>query len=304
MKIKTVGILYVVAAYVSWGLLPIYWKMLNQVPAAQILAHRIFWSFVFVILLLWRQNRWPEFKKTFSVGKNRRLCILTALIIGVNWFTYIWAVNAERLLDASLGYFINPLLSVLLGVIFLKERLNFWQKAALILAFIGVMYKTLQYGKVPWVALTLAFTFGVYGLLRKKAQIKSLAGLSAEMVLLSPLVFTFLVMEEIKGTGVTGHAPLSIHLLLFGAGIVTAVPLLWFTYGVRKIPLSTAGFLQYIAPSLQLFFGVVVYKELFTSTHLISFSFIWVALIIYSLSNTQILKRQKVENRKLKMKNG
>ena len=304
MKTKTAGILYVVAAYVSWGLLPIYWKMLNQVPAAQIIAHRILWSFVFVILLLWRQNRWPEFKKTFSKGKNRRLCILTAFIIGANWFTYIWAVNAERILDASLGYFINPLLSVLLGVIFLKERLNFWQKVALILAFIGVIYKTLQYGKIPWVALTLAFTFGVYGLLRKKAHIKSLVGFSAEMVLLSPIVFTFLVMEEIKGTGVTGHAAFSIHLLLLVAGIVTAAPLLWFTYGVRKIPLSTAGFLQYIAPSFQLFLGVVVYKELFTSTHLISFSFIWVALILYSFSNTRILKRQKVENRKLKMKNG
>ncbi len=297
MKIKTAGILYVVAAYVSWGLLPIYWKMLNQVPAAQIIAHRIFWSFVFVILLLWRQNRWAEFKKTFSLGKSRRLCILTAFILGFNWFTYIWAVNADRILDASLGYFINPLLSVLLGVIFLKERLNFWQKVALILAFIGVIYRTLQYGKIPWVALTLAFTFGVYGLLRKKAHIKSLVGLSAEMILLSPIVLTFLVMAEIKGTGVTGHAAFSIHLLLLGTGIVTAAPLLWFTYGVRKIPLSTAGFLQYIAPSFQLFLGVVVYKELFTSSHLISFSFIWVALILYSLSNTRLMRRLKMESR-------
>ena len=293
------GTWYVLVAYVSWGLLPLYWKALISVPSQQILAHRIFWSFVFVVLLLQRQKRWLEFKHTFSSPRNRMTCILTAAIIGSNWFIYIWAVNAGHLVDASLGYFINPLISVLLGVVFLRERLSFWQIIAVILAFIGVANLTFQFGKVPWIAFSLALTFGVYGLLRKTARVESLVGLSAETALLSPLVLSYIVFQQIKGAGVMGTAPASIHLLLLGAGIVTAAPLLWFTHGVRKIPLSTAGFLQYIAPSLQLFLGVIVYKEPFSGVHLVSFCFIWVALAIFSFSQTPfMLKFQPESSRK------
>ncbi|MFX1532787.1 MAG: EamA family transporter RarD [Promethearchaeota archaeon] len=290
-KERIIGIWHVLIAYTSWGLLPIYWKLLKPVPASQILAHRIFWSFVFVAWLLIGQKRWFEFKNTFSSARNRLTCILTAAIIASNWFIYIWAVNAGHIVDASLGYFINPLISVLLGVVFLRERLKFWQVIAVVLAFIGVSYMTFQYGRIPWISLSLALTFGFYGLLRKTARIESLVGLSAETALLSPLVLSFIVFQQIKGSGVLGTVPLYIHFLLLGAGVVTATPLLWFTHGVRKIPLSTAGFLQYIAPSLQLFLGVIVYSEPFTTVHLISFGFIWIALVIFSFSQTTFMLR-------------
>ena len=285
------GTWWVVLAYVSWGLLPIYWKALDAFPPMEILAHRIFWSFVFAAVLLWIQSRWREFKATFRNPRNRALCFLTAAIIGSNWFIYIWAVINDHLVDASLGYFINPLISVLLGIIFLREKLNVWQGIAFVLALVGVGYLTLQYGKFPWISLSLAFTFGSYGLLRKTAKVEALVGLTAETALLSPLVLTYIVVLGIRGTGAVGTASPVHHLLLVGAGIVTAAPLLWFTLGVRKIPLSTAGFLQYIAPSLQLFLGVVVYSEPFTRTHLISFSLIWTALLIYSLSTTSLFTR-------------
>ncbi len=285
------GTLYVLTAYVVWGLLPIYWKALQSVPPPEILAHRIFWSFVFVSLLLWRQRRWAEFKRTFRSRRNRWICILTAAIIGSNWFIYIWAVNHDHIVDTSLGYFINPLITVLLGVIFLHEKLNRWQIIAAALASLGVGYLTLEYGRVPWIALSLALTFGFYGLLRKTARIDALSGLTAETALLSPLVLGYLLLLALKGEGSAGSAPVAIHLLLLGAGVVTAGPLLWFTIGVRRIKLSTAGFLQYLAPSMQLWLGVVVYGEHFTRTHLISFGLIWIALIIYSLSNTPLLNR-------------
>lgn len=286
---KLAGTWYVIVAYTIWGFLPVYWKALQKVPASQILAHRIFWSFVFVVLLLSVKRRWSDFWLRFSDPKNRRVCLFTAVIIGSNWFVYIWAVNNQHIVDASLGYFINPLISVLLGLIFLRERLNFWQIFSIILAFLGVFYLTLHYGRIPWIALFLAVTFGLYGLLRKTADVETHFGLTAEMGLLLPLIVFFLVFQGIKKIGVFGAAPASIHFLLVGAGIVTAVPMLLFTAGVRRIPLSTAGFLQYIAPSLQLFLAVVVYSEPFTTTHLISFSLIWLALILYSLSHTPFL---------------
>jgi chloramphenicol-sensitive protein RarD len=274
-----------------WGLLPIYWKALRSVPSHEILAHRILWSFVFVCLLLWRQRRWGEFKWTFHTRRNRWVCILTTAIIASNWFIYIWAVNHDHIVDTSLGYFINPLITVLLGVIFLRERLNHWQIVAFGLASLGVGYLTLEYGRVPWIALSLAVTFGFYGLIRKTARIEALSGLTAETGLLSPLVLAYLLLLASRGEGSAGSAPVAIHLLLLGAGLVTAGPLLMYTIGVRRIKLSTAGFLQYIAPTMQLWLGVAVYGEPFTRTHLISFGLIWIALIIYSLSTTPVLNR-------------
>lgn len=281
---RTKGTWFVLGAYILWGLLPLYWKALIQVPPMQILAHRIIWSFVFVTLLLVWQNRWSEFKSTFRVRKNRNIIFLTAGIIGTNWFIYIWAVNNNHIVDTSLGYFINPLITVLLGVIFLHERLGFWQIVACGLAFVGVTNLTVQHGTFPWIALSLALTFGFYGLLRKTAHVESMVGLAAEIGLLSPILVIYLLALEYKGTGATGHVGPDLHLLLIGAGVVTATPILWFTIGVRKIPLSLAGFLQYLAPSLQLMLGVLVYNEPFTRTHLISFSFIWVALLMFSIS--------------------
>jgi len=288
---RQTGTLYVLAAFVAWGLLPVYWKALQSIPTQEILAHRIFWAFVFVSFLLWKQRRWAEFKWTFRNRRNRWACILTAAIIGSNWFIYIWAINHNHIVDTSLGYFINPLITVLLGVIFLREKLNLWQVTACVLAAIGVGYLTLQYGRIPWIAISLALTFGFYGLLRKTARIESLIGLTAETGLLSFLALAYLLILAVRGDGSAGTAPAAIHLLFIGAGLVTATPLLWYTIGVRRIKLSTAGFLQYLAPSMQLLLGVVVYGESFTRTHLISFGLIWIALLIFSLSKTPLLSR-------------
>lgn len=281
---KAKGTWFVLAAYLAWGLLPIYWKALRSVPSPQILSHRIFWSFILTIFLLQVQKRWPEARAAFRRARNRRICAVTAAIIGANWFIYIWAVLHDHILDASLGYFINPLFSVLLGVVFLKERLSRGRMAAVCLAALGVGYMTFQYGRFPWIAFALALTFGCYGLLRKTARVESLVGLTAETALLSPLVLTFLIVRQAQGLGAVGHVSPAAHVLLFGSGLVTAGPLLWFTLGVRRIPLVTAGFLQYIAPSLQLLLGTLVYGEPFTSTHLVSFSFIWAGLLIFSFS--------------------
>jgi len=292
---KTVGTWFVLAAYVLWGLLPMYWKALSSIPSMEILAHRIFWAFILAVILLWCQRRWREFKETFRIPKNRALLILTAAIVGSNWFIYIWAVNHDHIVDTSLGYFINPLITVLLGVIFLREKLNFWQIVSFLLALLGVSYLTIQYGKVPWIALSLAFTFGFYSLFRKTARVEALVGLTAETAMLSPLMLTYILVLGFKGTGAVGSVSISHHFLLLGAGVVTATPLLWFTLGVRKIPLSRAGFLQYVAPSLQLFLGVVIYSEPFTRDHLICFGLIWSALLIYSLSTTPLFSKQSAQ---------
>jgi chloramphenicol-sensitive protein RarD len=291
---RQTGTLYVLAAYVIWGLLPIYWKALKAVPVQEILAHRVFWSFVFAALLLVGQKRWAEFKWTFQSRRNRWICVLTAAILGSNWFIYIWAVNHDHIVDTSLGYFINPLLTILLGLIFLRERLNVWQVSAFVLASAGVAYLTLMNGRIPWIALSLAMTFGFYGLLRKTARIESLVGMAAEIGLLSPLALFYIFLLTARGEGAVGTASLWTHALLMGAGLATAGPLLLFTIGVRRIKLSSAGFLQYLAPSMQLLLGVLVYGEPFTRTHLISFGFIWVALILYSLSNTPLLNRRSL----------
>ena len=291
---RQTGTLYVLAAYVIWGLLPIYWKALKAVPVQEILAHRVFWSFVFAALLLVGQKRWAEFKWTFQSRRNRWICVLTATILGSNWFIYIWAVNHDHIVDTSLGYFINPLLTILLGLIFLRERLNVWQVSAFVLASAGVAYLTLMNGRIPWIALSLAITFGFYGLLRKTARIESLVGMAAEIGLLSPLALFYIFLLTARGEGAVGTASLWTHAQLMGAGLVTAGPLLLFTIGVRRIKLSSAGFLQYLAPSMQLLLGVLVYGEPFTRTHLISFGFIWVALILYSLSNTPLLNSRSL----------
>ena len=277
------------AAYVSWGLLPLYWKTLDLIPAFKILAHRIVWSFVFLFFLVSYRKLWPEIRKIFSVKKTRNSFLLTASLLGVNWLTYIWAVNADHVVDASLGYFINPLISVLLGVLFLKEKLNFWQKISVFLAMIGVLYMTVELGNLPWISLVLALTFGFYGFFRKKAHADSMTGLTAEMMILAPAAVLVILIININGSGVLGKVPFPTHLFLIAAGIVTVLPLLWFNYGVKRIELKTVGFLQYLSPTFQLFLGVFAFKEPFSLTHMVSFGLIWMALIIYSLSNTYLM---------------
>jgi chloramphenicol-sensitive protein RarD len=285
------GVWYTIAAFFSWGILPLYWKALKSVPSPQILAHRIIWSCVFVFLILALQKRLPELRDAFTNRRSRVFFLLSAVTIGINWYVFIWAVNANFVVETSMGYFINPLISVLLGLIFLRERLRFWQILSVVLAFGGVLHMTLQYGTLPWIALTLAFTFGFYGLLRKTSPADSLMGLFFETALLSPLALFYLVLRGAQGTGAFTTVTPLLHLLLICSGVVTATPLIWFAHGARRLPLRTVGFTQYLAPSLQLFLGVVVFGEPFTRTHVISFALIWGGLLLYSASHTPLMRR-------------
>ncbi|MBD3413516.1 MAG: EamA family transporter RarD [Candidatus Aminicenantes bacterium] len=288
---KALGTWSAVAAYGSWGLLPLFWKTLDRIPAQNILAHRIVWSLVFLAFLISYRKKWLRIKNIFLHKKKRISFLFTAGFLGVNWFTYIWAVNSGHVVDASLGYFINPLVVVLLGVLFLKETLNFWQKISVFLAFVGVLYMTIDVGRIPWVSLTLALTFALYGLFRKKADADSMPGLASEMMILAPLALAFLVYVNINSKGFIGKLPVSTHILLLCTGVVTAVPLLCFNYGVKRVELKTIGFLQYLSPTFQLFLGVFAFKEAFSLTHMVSFGLIWVALILYSISNTSFMRR-------------
>ncbi len=277
------GMVYAAGAYICWGLLPFFWKALQGVPALEILAHRMVWSLLVVLLLLSYQGRW-EWLQVVLVGPRILLTFLTtALLLTTNWFVYIWAVNAGYVVEASLGYFINPLVSVLLGVLFLKERLRFWQAVAVIIALAGVVYLTFSYGALPWIALTLAVSFGLYGLMRKTARLPSLEGLTLETLLLFLPALGYLLVLEWSGQGAFGHTTATTNVLLAASGLATAVPLLLFAAGARLIPLSLLGVLQYIAPTLQFLIGVSVYHEPLTWTRLVGFCLIWLALGVYSI---------------------
>lgn len=286
------GVIYAATAYILWGLFPLYWKALANVPATQILAHRIVWSLVFVGLILTIRHNWAWFK---GAVKRPRVLITFAFsgtLLALNWFTYIWGVNAGFIVETSLGYFINPLINVLLGYVILKERLRSTQWLALVIALAGVLYLTFNYGSFPWIALTLAFSFGTYGLLRKTAPLNSAEGLFLETAILFLPAFSFLVLKELQGVGAVGNYDLTTNLLLIGAGVITSVPLLLFAAGARRITLTTLGLLQYIAPTLQFLIGVLIYHEPFGQGRMIGFSLIWLALILYSAES--LLHRRRM----------
>jgi chloramphenicol-sensitive protein RarD len=281
MKINR-GLFYAIAAYGMWGLLPLYWKALQSVPSTQIVAHRMVWSLVFVAALLVFRRQWAWLPAVLKQPRTLLLVLLAGCIVAVNWLTYVWAVNAGYVVETSLGYFINPLLSVFLGVIFLRERLRGGQWLAIGLALLGVLYLTVAYGNFPWIALTLALTFGLYGLLKKTTALAALEGLSLETALLFGPALAYLLLQEGQGQGAFGHAGVGTSLLLALTGVATGLPLLLFGAAARRIPLSTVGILQYIAPTVQFLLGVFLYREPFTASRLIGFILIWTALLIYS----------------------
>jgi chloramphenicol-sensitive protein RarD len=285
------GILFAIAAYSLWGFLPIYWKTIDEVPATQILSHRIIWSFIFLLGIIFIKKDLGAFR--FAIRSRKTLAIFSgaALLISVNWLIYIWAVNAGFIVETSLGYFINPLVSVLLGVIFLKEKLRPMQWVPVGLAAAGVLYLTFSFGVLPWIALVLASTFGLYGLIKKTASLNSLHGLSLETGILFLPAVGFLLLAEGQGSGSLGHLGWRTDFLLILTGVVTALPLLLFATAARRINLSTLGILQYIAPSTQFLIGVFLYGEPLTTSRLVGFAFIWAALLIYSLEN--IFERRK-----------
>ena len=277
------GTLAAFAAYLFWGVSPIYWKVLQSVPAFEILGHRIFWSFILLFLLITVRKEWSSFQFALKQPKIWLTFLLSASLLSINWVVYIWAVNNGYIVDASLGYFINPLVNVLLGMFFLKERLRRGQFGAVLIAAVGVTYLALSYGVVLWIALTLASCFGFYGLLRKTAPLGSFQGLSLEiMFLILPALGYLLYLESMSAGTLTDTDPMTMFFLAF-TGVITVIPLLLFTYGAQRVTLTTLGILQYVVPTLNFLIGVMLYGEALTATRMIGFSIIWTALALYTV---------------------
>jgi chloramphenicol-sensitive protein RarD len=277
------GVLYAIGAYASWGILPVYWKWLHHVPALQLLSHRIVWSFFALLIVIFSTSQWREFQSAARNPRILRTYLAAAVLIGINWLTYVWAVNSGHIVETSLGYFINPLLSVLLGVAFLREHVRPLQWIPIGLAAAGVLYLTFVYGSLPWIAMTLAFSFGFYGLVKKIAPLGSLYGLTLETgILILPAVF-YLLYSDFIGAGAFLHAGTTSDFLLVGAGIVTTIPLLMFASAAQRIPLSLVGILQYISPTLGLLIGVLIYQEPFTFRHFIGYGLVWIALLLFGI---------------------
>lgn len=282
------GIFFGLAAYVLWGILPVYWKALELVSPFEILSSRFMWSCVFVFLLIIFQKKWllftKEVKQVFSNVKTGAAMAAAGITISFNWGTFIWAVNNGHIVETSMGYYINPLVSILFAVVFLRERLDKMQLAAITCAFIGVASMVYSFGKIPWVSLTLAFTFALYGLLKKILPVSSLTSIMLETLLITPLALVYEYSLWQQGVSFYASGNLQVIMMLTGAGVVTAIPLLLFTAGARLLPLKIIGFLQYISPTLTLLIGVFVYNEAFTASHLLAFGWIWAALLLFIVS--------------------
>ena len=279
------GLVAAVGAFMLWGLLPLYLKTLSSAIPLEILCHRITWSTVVTVLLL---VLWRKSGNLLAVLTEKKIVlrfVLTSLLLSLNWLTYIWAVNSGYIVESSLGYYINPLVNVLLGVLFLQERLRIPQWIAVFFAFLGVCYLTFGYGQFPWIAIVLAVSFGLYGLLRKTASLPSLEGLCLETtILFFPALFA-LIFLAIQGESDFIHQDMNGRLLLAGTGIITSLPLLLFGFAAQRMPLSTLGIVQYLAPSLQLGIGIFVYHEPFPTEQLVGFALVWCGLLIYVLDS-------------------
>lgn len=287
------GILYACAAYFIWGLLPLYLKALKTVPALEILMHRMVWSLVFLAIVLAVRRHWGWLRGALGDRRIVLRFVASAAVLSINWFIYIWAVNAGRVVDASLGYFINPLVNVMFGYFLLHERLRPAQWGAIAVAAAGVLWLTVDAGQLPWIGLLLAASFGTYGLLRKTAPLGALEGLSLETLLLTPFALAWLGWQLAHGQSGFAEASNGTQILLLLAGPITAIPLLLFAAGARRIPMSLLGLLQYIGPTLQMGLGVFLWHEPFGSHKLIGFALIWSALVLYTLENLLNSRRNK-----------
>ena len=283
--VSTIGIWSALGAYICWGLFPIYWKFLSATPAPILLCHRVVWSCVVLLLVLGLTGQLKDLWRSLRQRKLLAVYALAAVLIAANWLTFVWAVNNKFIVETSLGYFINPLLNVVVGYLFFSERLRKMQWIALVIATSGVIFLTWSYGTVPWIALILASTFGLYGVVKKLAPLNAILGLSLEtLILLIPAVIYLSVaanvyQQAIGGKTIPGWA------LLAGTGVVTTIPLVLFATAAQRIPLVLVGLFQYIAPSLQFSIGVLVYNEAFTRERQIGFSIVWFALILFAIEN-------------------
>ena len=268
------GILYGIGAYALWGFFPIYWKFLHPVPALQVIGHRIGWSFILLAVYILVTKQWQDFRSVAFKWKTIGIYSIAAVLLSINWLIYVWGINAGFIVETSLGYFINPLLSVMLGVIFLRERLRPMQWIPVGLAAVGVIYLTFVYGRLPWIALSLAFSFGFYGFVKKLSPLGSLYGLTLETGIVFPVALIYLAIIGVTSSGAFLHTGTLVDVFLIGAGVVTTIPLLMFASAAKQIPLTIVGLLQYIAPTLQFLIGVFVYKEPFDNSHFIGFAIV------------------------------
>jgi len=282
MNIENKGLLYGIGAYLMWGFFPLYFKLLDTIPALQIVAHRILWSFLLLTLVIGMRHEWQDMQKVARSGKNLLIYLLAALLLACNWLVYVWAVNAGHVVEASLGYFINPLVNMALGVLLLRERLRPFQWLPVGLAALGVLYLTLEFGQLPWIALALAFSFGFYGLVKKVAPLGSLYGLTLETALLFLPALAYLLLAQSQGVGAFGNLGWGMSLLITLSGLVTTLPLLLFASAARSLPLSMMGLLQYVAPTCQFLLGILVFKEPFSPAQLVGFSLVWLGLILFT----------------------
>jgi chloramphenicol-sensitive protein RarD len=286
------GFLYGVAAYLLWGAFPLYFPLLEPAGAVEILAHRIVWSLVTMLLVVVLTRRMPQFRALFRRHRARNLLTVAAVVIAINWGTYIYGVNNHRVVETSLGYFINPLVTVLMGVLILRERLRRGQWAALGIASVAVVGLAIEYGHPPWIALTLAFSFGTYGLAKKQAGVEAVESLTYETLVLAPVAFAYLAWLGAAGDShVVGHG-VGHTFLLLSLGVVTAVPLLCFGAAAIRVPMTTLGLLQYLAPILQFLLGVTVLDEHMSPMRWVGFALVWAALVVFTIEAGQFRRRQ------------
>lgn len=287
------GVFFAIAAYTMWGIAPVYFKWLESVPALEILSHRIIWSFILVLALILILRRGSRLKPVLQNKKQMLRLTVATCLLGGNWFLFIWAINNDHILDASLGYYINPLLNVAIGMAFFAERMRKMQLVAIALAATGVLIQIVSFGSVPWVALTLACSFAIYGAIRKRLPIDSITGLWLETLILMPAVLIYMVFFASSGAADMTENSWQINTLLIAAGVVTTAPLLCFTAAAQRIRYSTLGFFQYIGPSLMFILAVWVYGEPLAADKLVTFAIIWLALALYSFDTLLFQQRSK-----------
>lgn len=279
------GVFYALGAYLIWGISPLYFKHIDVLPVFEIISHRVIWSVLFLAIILTVIGQWPRFIKLLKSPKLMGLLCLSTALISTNWLVFIWSINNDHMLDASLGYFINPLVNVLLGLIFLNESLSRIKWFALFLAFCGVGVQVVELGSLPWISLVLPFSFAFYGLVRKKIKVEALVGLFVETLIALPIALIYLCYFANSTTSNLFHNPLTLNLWIVSAGAVTAMPLIFFAQAALRLRLSTLGFFQYIAPSLMFLFAVVFYNEPIGIAKSVTFGFIWAGVLVFIFEN-------------------
>ena len=294
MKKSNIGLISTLACYILWGLLPLYWHALEGVNSVFILCNRIIWSAVFTVGILLATKKLGDIKAVFRDKKKMRYMIPAAIAITINWGVYIWAVNAGHLLDSSLGYYMNPLMVFATGILLFREKCGLYEWIALGLALVGVLIATIAYGAFPWIAIVLALSFSAYGTLKKLAGVGGLTSIAVETLLIGPLALAFVLFAPVSHTTVTGLNTAEAIMLVL-SGVVTATPLILFTFGVNRLPLSTVGFLQYVSPTLQMIIGILVFHEVLTQDRIIAFAFIGAALVFYTIGMVRRAKQAPLE---------